>query len=417
MERNLNAVQVGALLVSASYGIGFLFGSGEMALTHGMGGSIYGLATALGMLLLTLFAARLWRAGVPIWDMFGKAYGSRVKNSVALLSVVWMAGVLAAQIHGGVAIVRLLGLDEVPAYALVLACIYGASKLNLRLASTVFSFFLLASALVLVYALISGSGGPIYLTSPSRLLSDVPSFRLGTLISIVIAVVALVCTGADYHQFVLAAKRPAVGALGCLFAGVCLVAVSFLPPSVVIALKENGTLAGLRDAKQVIPFALLHEASQFGAVVGSVLLLGLSAAALGSGAAIVRAMTSALHSTTQGLSAATTPRLTLLALAIGGALAARGQGIVETMVSVNVIYIGSIAVTFAALLFGRTLSPAQAGSVMAAGFAGSFAVYLASLMGLSFRDGDLASLIVGVTASGALYLGHAAFNSRPTQTT
>jgi SSS family solute:Na+ symporter len=416
-ERNLNAVQVGALLVSASYGIGFLFGSGEMALSHGMGGSIYGLATALGMLLLALFAARLWRAGVPIWDMFGKAYGSRVKNSVALLSVVWMAGVLAAQIHGGVAVVRLLGLGEVPAYALVLACIYGASKLNLRLASTVFSFFLLASALVLVYALISGSGGAIYLTSPSRLLADVPTFRLGTLISIVIAVVALVCTGADYHQFVFAARRPAVGAWGCLLAGVCLVAVSFLPASVVIALKENGTLVGLRDAKQVIPFALLHEASQFGAVVGSVLLLGLSAAALGSGAAIVRAMTSALHCATEGLSTATTPRLTLLALAIGGALAARGEGIIETMVSVNVIYIGSIAVTFVALLLGRTLSSTQAGSVMVAGFAGSFAVYLASLMGLSFRDGDLASLIVGVAASGVLYLGHAAFNSRPKQTT
>ena len=44
MSRALGSLQVAALLVSASYGIGFLFGSGELALSHGMAGSIYGVA-------------------------------------------------------------------------------------------------------------------------------------------------------------------------------------------------------------------------------------------------------------------------------------------------------------------------------------------------------------------------------------
>jgi solute:Na+ symporter, SSS family len=140
MDRNLNAVQVAALLVSASYGIGFLFGSGEMALHHGMGGSLYGLATALGMLALTVVARKLWKSGIPIWDLFGRAYGSALKNSVALLSVVWMAGVLAAQIHGGVAIIKLLRLDDIAAYVIVLVSIFAASRLNLRVASAVFAF-------------------------------------------------------------------------------------------------------------------------------------------------------------------------------------------------------------------------------------------------------------------------------------
>src|SRR5690349_990608 len=112
MDRTLGTFQVAALLVSASYGIGFLFGSGEMALAHGMAGSLYGVATAAGMLLLTLVAARVWHGGTAIWDLFGQACGPAMKNVVALLSIVWMAGVLAAQIHGGVAIMRLLGLDE-----------------------------------------------------------------------------------------------------------------------------------------------------------------------------------------------------------------------------------------------------------------------------------------------------------------
>ena len=106
-ERGLRAVQVAALLVSASYGIGFLFGSGEMAVAHGMAGSIYGLATAAGMLVLALLSARLWASGTPIWDMFGKVYGPQFLRIVALLSIIWMSGVLAAQIQGGVAVLQL----------------------------------------------------------------------------------------------------------------------------------------------------------------------------------------------------------------------------------------------------------------------------------------------------------------------
>ena len=150
-ERTLGSLQVAALLVSASYGIGFLFGSGELALMHGMAGSIYGVATAVGMLVLALFASRLWRAGMPIWELFGRAYGQRLQSAVALLSIVWMAGVLAAQIQGGLAVVGLLGLSGPVAYGMVLTLIYIASRLDLHFASGLFAACLVASGLVLVY--------------------------------------------------------------------------------------------------------------------------------------------------------------------------------------------------------------------------------------------------------------------------
>ena len=50
--RILSTVQVAVLLISASYGIGFLFGSGEMALSLGMAGGTYGVATAIGMMVV-----------------------------------------------------------------------------------------------------------------------------------------------------------------------------------------------------------------------------------------------------------------------------------------------------------------------------------------------------------------------------
>lgn len=55
-NRRLDALRVSALLVSASYGVAFLLGSGEMAMHFGMAGSLYPVVTALGMVVLAMFA-------------------------------------------------------------------------------------------------------------------------------------------------------------------------------------------------------------------------------------------------------------------------------------------------------------------------------------------------------------------------
>ena len=137
-ERALNALQVAALLVSASYGIGFLFGSGEMALAHGMAGGLYGVATGAGMIVMAFIAGRLWRVGLPVWDLFGQQYGHGTRRAVALLSLVWMAGVLAAQIQGGLALVGLAGVEAPSGFLLVVGLIYAASRLDLRRMSRCF---------------------------------------------------------------------------------------------------------------------------------------------------------------------------------------------------------------------------------------------------------------------------------------
>ncbi|CDN88070.1 hypothetical protein BN948_02502 [Hydrogenophaga intermedia] len=403
-RKGLNPVQVAALLVSASYGIGFLFGSGEMALQHGMGASVYGLATAVGMLLLAMFARRLWRTGEPIWNLFGRAYGSGLGRCVALLSLIWMAGVLAAQVHGGVAIVKLLGLGELASYVVVLGAIFGASRLDLSRASSLFTFFLALSGLVFVYVLLTGPGGSIYVRGPAQFLVDLSSFRPAALLAIVVAVVVLVCTGGDYHQFVLAAKTPRAAVIGCLLAGTILTAISFVPASVVLGLQAGGQLTALADPKQAIPVALLTGSRSLGLAAGPILLIGLSVAALGCGAAILRAMADALRSSVAGEVSPT--RSAGVALLLGALLAARGQGIIETMVSVNVVYIGSIAVVFVGLLTGRVLTSWQAGIVVASGFLGSVTVYVfASLSSLSaVSESDLVSLGVGLLLSLAAFL-------------
>lgn len=399
MQRTLGSLQVAALLVSASYGIGLLFGSGEQALQHGMAGGVYGVATAAGMLLLAFLARRLWISGVPIWDLFARSYGARLQRPVALLSLVWMAGVLAAQIHGGVAVMQLLGVGYLPGMLLVLLMLFGVSRLELGFASVVFALCLLASAVVLVYAIVSVGGLGIYMKAVPIFLSDTGSFQGGQLLAILLAVSLLVCMGADYQQFVLAARSPWAAALGCVIAAVALLFVGFLPAALVVALAEQGALGGIAAGKQVIPLALGQVAGTFGAAAEKSMLVALSLAALGSGAAILRAMTDALVSAVPAGRLSRRSVLAVIALALGAALAARDQGIIDTMVSVNVVYIASIAVAFLALMIGTPLPARHAIATVTTGFGLSLLIQLSAWSGWDVGQTDIVALAVGLLGS------------------
>jgi solute:Na+ symporter, SSS family len=404
MERALNSLQIAALLVSASYGVGFLFGTGELALTHGMAGSIYGMATASGMLALAVVARPLWSSGLSVWDLFGREYGAHLRGWVAVLSLIWMAGVLAAQIHGGVAVARLLGLGDPYAHLVVLSLIFVASRMDVRVASGVFATCLMASGLVLIYALVSFGGLTIYKQAVPTFVADLGTFSPNQICTISLSVCLLVVTGADYHQFLMSGRSARSAVMGCAQAGLALLLIGFLPSALVVAMQSAGALSDMPDGKQVIPWALSQVARTLAEGLGSGMLLALSLAALGSGAAILRAMGSALSATLPKRCASHLWMVSTVALFLGAILATREQGIVETMVSVNIIYLASIGVCFAALLANIRLSPEQARSTMAAGLVVSGGVYAAGWMGLLDDRTDTLSLILGwlVSASVAI---------------
>lgn len=404
MTKALGSLHVAALLVSASYGIGFLFGSGELALAHGMAGSIYGVATAFGMLVLALFAHRLWAVGLPVWALFGRSYGPQLQGVVALLSLIWMSGVLAAQIQGGVAVLALLGLNEVQGYLAVLLLIYGASRMDLRFASTVFATCLLASAAVFVYALVVADGVGLYLQAIPIFTEDLSTFSPSRVVAISLAVGLLVCTGADYQQFVLAARTPGSALRGCLLAGLLVFFIGFLPSAVVVAMQHAGALNGLANTKQVVPWVLGQVAGSVGQGADKLMLIALSLAALGAGAAILRAMTDALACSASGKRTAAHPIFALIALSASALLASRNQGIVDTMVSVNVVYIASIGVCFATMVTGIVIPPQHARWIIGVGFAASVAVYLAGWLRNHGEDTDVVSLVLGCSLSAATAL-------------
>lgn len=405
IDRVLSSLQIAALLVSASYGIGFLFGSGELALTHGIAGSIYGVATGFGMLALAVVAKPLWTSGLSVWDLFGRAYGTQLRGLVALLSLVWMAGVLAAQIHGGVAVARLLGISDPYGLLIVLGLIFVASRLSLRIASSVFVACLLASGLVLIYALFEAGGVELYLRAIPTFFNDLDTFSPTHLGTVSLAVCLLVITGADYHQFVMSGRSARSAVVGCVIAGFAIIVIGFLPAAVVVAMNATGALAELPDSKQVIPWALSKAAGSLANGLGAGMLIALSIAALGSGAAVLRAMASAMSASLPARWGSHGWLAQGLSLLIGAILASRDQGIVEAMVSVNIIYLASIGVCFVALLAKISLPAHHARATMLAGLGVSVGVYLAGWTGLMGPQADSVSLLAGVAVSICVAIG------------
>jgi SSS family solute:Na+ symporter len=320
-----------------------------------------------------------------------------VGKLVALLSVTWMSGVLAAQIHGGVAVVKLMGVTTLPAFALVLIFIFAASRMNLAMAAKVFAVCLMASSLLLLYALFSLNGLPVLSQALPSFSADLQRIPVVRLWAIVLAIAPLVVTGADYQQFVMAAKSPRAAWLGCVMAAGFLFVFGFLPASVVLAYK-NGVIA-MQPASdnQIIPFIMAGVANRLASGYGWMILAGLLTAALGSAAAIVRAMSSAALSTMDSKNRSGWANLAMVLL--GGLIAARGQSIIDTMVALNMVYLGAIGVVFVALSMRWKISAQGAWLTMLAGFAASLLGYALGWAGWITLDADLMSLVAGVLTS------------------
>lgn len=364
-----------------------------------MVGALYGWITGFGMLLLAMLAARIWSEGLPIWDLLGRSYGPAVKHVVAMLLVVWMTGVLAAQIHGGTAILTLIGLPYHAALALILLLIYGALRVNLVFLSKIFPLCLAVSSMVLLFTLLRLDGLAVYVGALPRFAKDVHALGTQNLIVMIVGVAFLVVTGADYQQFVIAARRRIDAIAGCALAAAFLLLVGALPASTVVAARVAGIQAGMADGKQVIPYLLSQISAPLGRGRGTVLLLGLLSAALSSGAAIARAMTSALASSLPDSAEVREYPLSAGAMVLGGVVSARGQGIIDTMVDLNIVYIASVAPIFISLMLGRTVSASAAQKAIAAGFLTSASLYLVRWSGLAFGDIGLFSLVVGTAVS------------------
>ena len=393
MNHRPGAIRVAALLVSASCGIAFLLGSGEMAVPSGMAGSLYAIVTASGMFALALIARKIWRDGVPIWDVLGKQYGPVVRRAVAFLSVVWMSGVLAAQIHGCVAVLSTAGITTSSSVLVTAVALLAISSVEFSVAALVFTVGLLASNLILLHALVTSGGLPVYLYAWPSFVREVQTAPPAETLATVVSIGFLAVTGSDYQQFVIAARRPVDAWLGCILAGIFLIAAGFLPVATVVAAMHSGKLIGLTDYASAIPWIMLHSSGRAGPFCLGVIML----AALGSGTALTRAMSSALMDLHPSIRHHELTSKCLIT-AICSIIAIDGYSIVSTIVSLNAIYISAVGVLFVLDQTGKPAARRCAFPMMISGGVSSLLTAVVSWAHIADLP-DWMSLTTGLLAS------------------
>lgn len=409
-KRSLGPWNVAILLVSASYGIGFVFGTGELARTVGMASSLYAAATGIGMLFLAVAAGTFWRLGTPIWGLF-RGKNAALESGVALLSSVWLLGIFSVQLQGAAAVLGLnFGLTPVWQYAIAGLLVWGLGRLRPGRLGAVFSVFLAAASASLVVVIVLNNGIGLYGRSLALLATDAARYLSVSDIGVtMLSTIALVVLGADYQQFVILARSRRAAVLGCVLAGVLVMLISTLPSTAVLAAMQAGHLPDGLAAKETIPFLVVEPFGGSHTGVGKGILCALLLAALGSGAAVAMA---AAHAMRQALSWHRAPDgVVSLAVVLGGiGIAQIGTSMVGLIVSINTLFLATVAVPLVATLIGYGGGRSTAWA-MCASFVSALTMLCVSPL-LAWHASAWVSALVGIACGALVLVGVALYEAR-----
>ncbi|WP_081073141.1 hypothetical protein [Burkholderia multivorans] len=369
-DRTLAAWDVASLLVSTSCGIGFFLGTGELALQQGMAACLYGVATAIGLVALALSAPRLQKTRQSIWTYFGSLYGPAVSQQVAAFSLIWMTGVLSAQIRGASAILTLSGMPQAAAIISVDFLVLVFSFLRISWLSGIFALCMSGCTAILVFSLAETHSLILWLHAPALFSESLRAQPLEHTALVLLSVAALVLCGADYQQFPAMARTPAHARSGCLIAALVVLGIGFLPASAVIAGANLWQLNHLPDQAQVVPTLLARAIGSSGRVTPLAVTCILLVTALGSACSILRAMSDATATVSRGYRV---PPVINRVLPIFSAtlVAVSGQSIVNVMVTMNIVYLAAVVPLLVLTFLGHSIQGRAAKRSMFVGAAAS----------------------------------------------
>ncbi|HIK29024.1 MAG: hypothetical protein N3E45_04830 [Oscillatoriaceae bacterium SKW80] len=355
MSRNLDSLSIAALLVSVHYGLGFLLGTGEKALTLDAAGSLYAVSTSLGLVAIITLVKFYWTEIEPIWTLLGRRYGKAVKILIGIASWAWMIGVVASQILGGAFILKLLELPLLPSAIILSSLIIVLSLVPLGQVSRIFQIFLIISSLALLYSLWAVKGGlEEYLRSPLEFVPALSCVPPAQLVGIPLTTILLTILGMDFQQFIIQAKDIRSAYNGCLLGALILMLLAFVPSAAVSAAKDAAILPASIEGKQAIAYIISWAGGGTEQPVGVFLLLSLLVTALGSGAGVLRVMNTTLLDIAE---LPTNWQQNALAAVINGLLglivALRGGALVDLIVSFYAIYVAAVLLPFIAYLLDK----------------------------------------------------------------
>lgn len=406
-SRPLGTFSLAALLVGANYGLGFILGTAEKALTEGAAGSLYAVSTGLGLFFLAGFARFYWIEEEPIWTLLGRRYGRSIESVVGLMSWAWMLGVVAAQILGGAFILKCLGLP-LSASLISMAFLFSTlSLLSVEKVGNIFKTLLALNSLVILYSLIRLGGIEDYFHAPLDFFPALKTISIPEQLGTVLTTVLVIPIGMQFQVFLVQTQTIEKAYRACILGGIVSILLAFVPSEVAIAARDSGILPADLIGKEVIPYVLSWLGGGLHQPLSIFLMLFLLCSALGSGSGLLRAMNQTLFELKIfPRSARLRIILAFVNVLLALAIASMGGSIIGLMVSFYALYVSSVWLPFLAYLVernrGLAVSPTSVQLALAGGSISSIAVLLTTFIvpnSALWGSQQLSILIVGFSFS------------------
>ena len=246
--RRLGLLLCTAAMAATHFGGAALIGGAEWGFKYGVAGAWYGIATGLGLILLGLFTATKFRNLMlyTVPDYLANRYGGKaVRLMGALLSLVALIGILAAQVIAARSAFSIVGLEGNSAAVLAAAVFITYTALGGLWAAVISDLVQITIAGVgvviagiAVMSVSAAQGGLDTLLVGKgleapyfSLLGQGPSFIAWLLLPTVMYTLI----GQDFYQRLFAAKSAKVARNSALIAGLFLIAISFFPTVCVLS--------------------------------------------------------------------------------------------------------------------------------------------------------------------------------------
>lgn len=356
-DRKLGIFSLATLLVSAHYGLGFLLGTGEQALTLGAAGSLYPVSLGLGTIVLLGLVKFYWTEVEQIWTLLGNRYGNSVKVLVGLMSWASLIGIEAVQLIAGSSILAVIGIPLLPSTIVLALAFMLLSLLPVEKVSWLFRGLLLCNIIALFYGLSVLHGLSGYWELPLEFVSSLDRLSPIQVGTISLSTIAIVTIDMKYQQFLVQAKDLRSLYFGCLLAGIVLIFLAFLPAAVAIAAQNAHILPLDLKSTEVIPYILSWVGGGSDRPLGIMLMSALAVPALGIGSSVLRVQNKTLLDLLEFKSSFNVDRNRLFVATINALLALivalKGGSIIGTIVSFYAAYLAAVWVPLIAYFLDR----------------------------------------------------------------
>ena len=298
--RRLGPVLCTAALAATHFGGGALIGGAEKSFDHGVSGAWYGIATGVGLILLGLLTATKFRDLMlyTMPDYLVNRYGGKaIRLMGALLSLVALIGILAAQVKAAQSAFSIIGLEGKSAAVLATAVFITYTALGGLWAAVISDLvqIIIAGVGVVIAGIVvmnvSAAQGGLETLLANRgveesyfsLVGQGPSFIAWLLLPTVMYTLI----GQDFYQRLFAAKTAKVAKRSALIAGVFLIAITLFPT--IIGMGARGLGGDTLEGKDAVTWVLQTHINP---VLGGVIIAAILAAIMSTADSLLTAATS-----------------------------------------------------------------------------------------------------------------------------